>query len=113
MNPNSIDSVTPEEWDRVHLQLMEEARLMATKSTFPKSDRPHPVAPTKDYYGTGGIVVLDVIKAKLTKEQYLGFLLGNVIKYSLRMNHKGCSKSDATKLADYSVFVKEEINNEV
>lgn len=38
----------------------------------------------KDYYKKGGIETLDFIKAKLTEEQYLGFCLGNVIKYASR-----------------------------
>lgn len=35
----------------------------------------------RTYYDAGGIETLDVIKAKLTPEQYHGYLLGNVIKY--------------------------------
>jgi len=38
------------------------------------------------YYDVGGIEVLDIIKAKLTNEQFRGFLLGNIQKYSLRCN---------------------------
>lgn len=33
------------------------------------------------YYDAGGIETLDVIKAKLTNDQYQGYLLGNAIKY--------------------------------
>lgn len=33
------------------------------------------------YYDAGGIETLDVIKAKLTPEQYQGYLQGNAIKY--------------------------------
>lgn len=38
------------------------------------------------YYDVGGIEVLEVIKAKLTDEQYKGFLMGNALKYLLRCN---------------------------
>lgn len=34
------------------------------------------------------VEVLDIIKAVLTKEQFEGFLHGNVIKYTLRTNKK-------------------------
>lgn len=54
------------------------------------------------YYDAGGIEVIDIIKAKLTPEQYKGWLLGNVIKYSGRLNHKGTAERDAEKLAFYS-----------
>lgn len=54
------------------------------------------------YYDAGGIELLDVMKAKLTHEQYKGYLLGNVIKYAGRMNWKGTPERDAEKLAIYS-----------
>jgi hypothetical protein len=60
-----------------------------------------------DHYDAGGIAVIDVIRAKLTEEQYRGFLLGNVIKYALRLNHKGQPESDAAKLAEYAVWLAE------
>lgn len=63
------------------------------------------------YYDHGGIEVLDVIKAKLTPEQYEGYLLGNAIKYSLRLNHKGCKERDAEKLANYSRWFSEVVSD--
>ena len=60
------------------------------------------------YYDQNGIPVIDVIKAKLTPEQYEGFLLGQVIKYSLRLNFKNQRVSDAAKLADYAMWLNEE-----
>lgn len=53
------------------------------------------------YYDAGGISTMDIIKAKLTDEQFKGFLLGNQIKYSCRLNHKGDPKRDAEKAANY------------
>ena len=60
------------------------------------------------HYDAGGISVIDVIKAKLTPEQYEGFLLGSVIKYSLRLNFKNQRDCDAAKLADYAMWLNEE-----
>ena len=60
-----------------------------------------------EYYDAGGIEVQDIIKAKLTPEQYEGFLLGNVMKYSLRMNFKGCKDRDVEKIAFYSKWLSE------
>jgi hypothetical protein len=65
------------------------------------------LSPDRSYYDMGGISTLHIIKAKLTSEQYEGFLLGNIIKYSSRLNWKGCKRSDADKLADYSRWLKE------
>lgn len=60
------------------------------------------------YYDAGGIETLDIIKAKLTDEQYRGYLLGNMIKYACRANHKGGFVRDIQKLANYSEFLKDE-----
>ena len=63
------------------------------------------------YYDAGGIETIDVIRAKLTPEQYIGYLLGNSIKYSLRMNFKSPDNSlrDAKKAANYSAWLRDEI----
>jgi len=60
------------------------------------------------YYDTGGIEVFDVIKAKLTPEQFQGYLLGNSIKYALRANYKGSKERDLEKLANYSKWLSED-----
>ncbi len=63
------------------------------------------------YYDEGGIETFEILKAKLTPEQYEGFLLGNVIKYSTRLNHKGQMGSDAKKLKNYSIMLEEFVND--
>lgn len=64
--------------------------------------------PKSRHYDAGGVEVQDVIKAKLTPEQYEGWLLGNVIKYSLRMNFKGQKERDKEKVAFYSKWLRDE-----
>lgn len=54
-----------------------------------------------EYYDAGGIETMDIIRAKLTDEQFKGFLLGNALKYLCRMNFKGCSERDAEKAEKY------------
>ena len=41
-----------------------------------------------EYYDAGGISNIDVIKAKLTEEQFYGYCLGNCLKYMMRCNWK-------------------------
>src|SRR5437868_4413183 len=41
-----------------------------------------------DHYTAGGIETIDILKAKLTPEQFEGFLLGNILKYLTRARHK-------------------------
>lgn len=61
------------------------------------------------YYDAGGIESLDVIKAKLTSEQYEGYLLGNALKYMMRINFKtpDMRSRDAKKAANYSKWLAE------
>jgi len=63
--------------------------------------------PQSRHYDHGGIETLDIIKAKLTPEQYRGFLLGNVIKYSCRANFKGNFERDMEKAGFYNRFLSE------
>lgn len=53
------------------------------------------------YYDAGGIETIRIIEAKLTPEQFRGWLLGNIIKYSCRLNHKGAAARDAQKIKMY------------
>ena len=66
----------------------------------------------RSYYDIGDISVIDVIKAKLTTEQYEGFCLGSIIKYALRLNHKGAKDADIEKMADYAAWLNEYIVKE-
>jgi len=44
--------------------------------------------PQSEYYDIGGLETVDILKAKLTPEQYRGFLMGNALKYLCRANWK-------------------------
>lgn len=41
------------------------------------------------HYTFGEIEVIDYIKDKLTGDEYVGYCMGNVLKYSSRWRHKG------------------------
>lgn len=68
---------------------------------------------TNNYYQKGGIEVIDYIKAKLTPEQYKGYLLGNIYKYSGRCQYKGEYQKDIVKLAQYTNWLLKEEDNRV
>lgn len=55
-----------------------------------------------DHYTLGGIETLDFIQAKLTKEQYEGYLLGNILKYLARAEYKGKKAQDLEKAQFYT-----------
>ena len=54
------------------------------------------------HYKVGGLETIDILKAKLTKDEFRGYLKGNVIKYATRASYKGSSTEDAGKLAWYA-----------
>jgi hypothetical protein len=49
-----------------------------------------------------GIETIDYIKAKLTKQEYMGFLKGNIIKYISRAKYKGAEWDDYRKALWYA-----------
>ncbi len=63
------------------------------------------------YYDVGGIETFDVVKAKLTREQYIGWLLGTSLVYQCRLNWKGQAADDARKSANYAVWLAEELQD--
>lgn len=50
---------------------------------------------------------IEYMRAAMTKEEFRGFCLGNVIKYSLRFGHKDSAEKEATKIADYARWLKQ------
>jgi hypothetical protein len=72
----------------------------------PKAPAPA-VDPKSRYYDAGGIETISIIKAKLTPDQYVGYLLGNTLKYAARLSSKGDTARDAEKLARYSGWLAE------
>lgn len=65
-----------------------------------------------EYYDVGGITVIDYIKAKLTPEEYKGFLKGNIIKYVSRSEYKENEFADLKKAQDYLVWLIKEVRKE-
>lgn len=55
------------------------------------------IDPKASYYDAGGIETMEILRAKLTKEQFRGFLLGNLIKYICRYNWKFDTAEDSEK----------------
>ena len=69
----------------------------ATVTTIISDPVNHP-----EHYKVGGIETIDFIQAKLTPEEFKGYLLGNVLKYASRAGHKDNAVQDAGKMAWYA-----------
>lgn len=53
------------------------------------------------HYTSGGFEAYEIIKAKLTEEEWQGYLKGNVLKYMLRANFKYSHNEDILKAQWY------------
>lgn len=55
----------------------------------------------KHYQVMHGVMVLDIIRNRLTREEYRGYLKGNILKYHLRADYKGEPEKDRAKARVY------------
>ena len=58
---------------------------------------PEDVVNSPKHYTVGGHEAIDVIKAKLTSEEFRGFCKGNTLKYLMRANYKNKHDEDLKK----------------
>lgn len=63
------------------------------------------------HYTTGGMETIDVIEAKLSREEFQGYLRGNILKYLSRYNHKGRPTEDLKKAQWYLARLIESISS--
>lgn len=66
-----------------------------------------------DHYTVGGYEAIHVIKAKLTPEEYRGYLKGAALKYLMRANYKDHHNQDIEKCAWYIDELTRFLNEEV
>lgn len=64
------------------------------------------------HYRLHGVECIDVIRAALTPEEFMGFLKGNVIKYNFRAGHKGRASTDYGKAEWYQKVLRAAALNE-
>ena len=79
--------------------------LIEESDTSPKND----LVKSPNHYTIGGIEVKDILKAKLSPEEYRGYCKGNVMKYLMRAEHKGNACQDYAKAAEYSQWLLESV----
>lgn len=62
---------------------------------------PDPSVHSPPHYTAGGIECIDAIQSSMTREEYLGFLKGNTMKYLWRYLEKDNPAQDLAKAAFY------------
>ena len=77
-------------------------KVVMVRTPKPEAEAVPDVVNHPAHYKVGGIETIDFIKAKLTPEEFKGYLLGNVLKYASRAGHKDNAMQDAGKLAWYA-----------
>jgi hypothetical protein len=91
------------------------AAFTSNKSILEQLDKPLPITmeePEVDmvnhppHYTAGGIETIDFIQAKLTPEEFRGYLRGNILKYSSRAGLKGDADEDLGKMVWYANKLK-------
>lgn len=64
-----------------------------------------------NYYDRNGLSPLRAMKKGLvSKDEYIGFLKGNVIKYVVRAGHKNDGCEDINKAVDYLLHLRDIID---
>lgn len=60
-----------------------------------------------EHYNTYGMEAIDVIENSMTREEFLGYLKGNALKYIIRYRLKGKPEQDINKSIWYLEKLKE------
>jgi len=104
MNKVPMTALSPKPAARKYAKGMKVIAISTSnKSIHSKADMVnHP-----PHYKVGGIEVIDFIEAKLTPEEFRGYLKGNVLKYTSRAGHKDDVTQDIGKLVWYANKLQE------
>lgn len=109
----SIDDITPEQWDS--LRAKETGRdhkfqvqwLDEEEEEEDNAPNDHPLFGDQNmvdnppHYNNGSVECIEAIEAMLTKDEYIGYLRGNALKYMWRFRYKKKPFEDLRKARWY------------
>lgn len=76
-------------------------------------EKKHEQSEQPDYYKSNGLSPMDAFeKGLLSEEEFIGFIKGNVIKYSVRAGKKDDAVKDIDKAIDYLEWLKKVMGND-
>ena len=81
----SINDATPAEWDEVTSKVRKVRRDIVDSTEGDDVDSPF-------HYNNGNVECIEAIEAASSKEEFEGYLRGNVIKYIWRFRYKDGEK---------------------
>lgn len=65
-----------------------------------------------DHYTRTEREVIDTMRGAMTKEEFTGYLKGNILKYTLRMGLKDSVSQEAGKIKAYTDYLEKHLNDE-
>ena len=76
-------------------------------------EKKHEQSEQPDYYKSNGLSPMDAFeKGLLSEEEFIGFIKGNVIKYTVRAGKKDDPIRDIDKAIDYLEWLKKVMKND-
>jgi hypothetical protein len=81
-------------------------KVIPLDNSEPVENKEAGTSATAQHYIKGRLEPIEVLQRILTQEQFIGFLVGNMIKYKLRAGFKGDKKVDLKKAAQYEMWVE-------
>ena len=97
----NLNDATPDEWDQGTKIAFGYDRGYTNGGLYYDGRLAEDNVNKPPHYNNGDIECIDAIKAMLTKEEYIGYLRGNTLKYRWRMWYKGKPIEDLSKAAWY------------
>lgn len=69
-------------------------------------------AEANEHHYDGEVQPIELMQAQMTKEAFIGFLRGNIIKYAARLGKKDAPEKEAKKIQTYANWLVKVLNNE-
>ncbi len=108
----SIDDITPEEWDSLRVKEIGrdpkfQVQWLDVEEDEEDVPNEHPVfgdtnmVDNPPHYNNGSIECIEAIEAMLSRDEYIGYLRGNALKYMWRFRYKQKPFEDLRKARWY------------
>lgn len=97
----SIDNAKPEEWTMASEKLMKHSWVKNAENRYNQTIEKFDEVTKPAHYNAGKFETIDVIIDTLGEYEAINYCHGNVLKYTIRMWHKGNPVKDAQKAQWY------------
>ena len=100
--------MTEKEWEEFKIQIKNGQPVLTDEEEEQVEKTVNDAVHHPEHYCDGGIEVIDYIRAKLTKEEFIGYCKGNALKYISRAGKKTANADvDVDKAIVYLGWLKD------